>query len=316
MRRLLRIGFPALCGLLACCAVYEPARLAPAINFSPEQLSLGQGNAGLLVDFGLELALNESDSLAAVEILPGVRVVEVAANGPADAAGIRVGDVILAIDEMETNSPDAVLAIQRTSYREAAYAFTLRRDTAVLSASVTGREIALNAGPEELYRVDPVATRAGYRSEVIEVAGQASRGGARVVALFPGSPLPAAGIGEGDSILALDGAGFGSAQELVNRLNRDHALGSEVLLDVWDGSSLWRAEVELWDPGRRLGEVSLGPVLQYRSSLDPDSASLDVLDFWLFSVYSYARNEGERSHSILGLINFSTGYGELVEEVQ
>ncbi len=306
----------ALCGLMASCAVYEPARLAPAINLSPEQLSLRRGNAGLLVDFGLGLALNESDSLAAVEILPGVRVVEVAANGPADAAGIRVGDVILAIDEMETNSPDAVFAMQRTNYREAPYVFTLRRDTAVLSASVTGREIALNAGPEELYRVDPVATRAGYRGGVIEVAGQGSRGGARVMALFPGSPLPAAGIGEGDWILALDGAGFGSAQELVNRLHRDHALGGEVLLDVWDGSSLRRVEVELWDPGRRLSELSLGPVLQYRSSLDPDASSLDVLDFWLFSVYSYARNEGERSHSIFGLIHFSTGYGELIEEVQ
>ena len=313
---MLRLSSLALCGLMASCAVYEPARLAPAINLSPEQLSLGRGNAGLLVDFGLGLALNESDSLAAVEILPGVRVVEVAANGPADAAGLQVGDVILAIDEMETNSPDAVLAIQRTNYRQAPYAFTLRRDTAVLSASVTGREIALNAGPEELYRVDPVATRAGYRSGVIEVAGQAPRGGARVMALFPGSPLPTAGIAEGDWIFALDGAGFGSAQELVNRLSREHALGEEVLFDVWDGSGLRRVEVELWDPGRRLSEMSLGPVLQYRSSLDPDSASLEVLDFWLFSVYSYARNEGERSHSILGLIHFSTGYGELVEEVQ
>ena len=313
---MMRLPYLALAVLMVGCTVYEPARLTPAINLSPEQLSIRELDAGLLGDFGLEVAVNESDSLAAVEILPGVRVVAVAANGPADSAGIQAGDVILAIDGMETNSPDAVLAIQRRPHRDAPHAFTLRRDTTVLAASVSGREIAANAGPEALYRVDPVATRAGYRTELVAVAGGPDRAGARVVALFPGSPLPAAGIASGQWVLALDGAGFGSAQELVNRLLRDHELGSVAVFDVWDGSALRRVEVELWDPGRRLSRVSLGPVLQYRSSLEPDAASLDVLDLWLFSVYSYSRNEGERSHSILGLFNYSTGYGELVEEPQ
>ncbi len=305
-----------LAGLTCACAVYEPARLVPAINLSPEQLTVRQDGAGVLVDFGLEVAVNESDSLAAVEVLPGVRVVEVAVNGPADSAGIQAGDVILAIDDMETNSPDAMLAIQRIPPRESPYEFSLRRDTTVLSASVNGREITENAGPRELYRVDPIATRAGYRTETIEVAGETSRAGARVVEMFPGSPLPAAGIREGQWILALDGMGFGSAQELVGRLNREYDLGSEVTFDVYDGGNLRRVEVELWDPGRRISRIALGPLLQYRSSLNPDAASLDFLDFWLFSVYSYDRSNGERSHSLLGLFNFTSGYGELVEETQ
>ena len=303
-------------GLASACAVYEPARLAPAINLSPEQLSVRPGDAQLLVDFGLEVAINESDSLAQVELLPGVRVVDAAANGPADSAGIQAGDIILAIDEMETNSPDAVLAIQRMPHRSEPYTFTLRRNTVVLSADVNGREIMAVAGPGELYRVDPIATRAGYVTEMIDVAGEPSRAGARVVKLFPGSPLPAAGVSEGEWILALDGDGFGSAQELINRLIRDHELGGKIVVDVFDGQSLRRAEVELWDPGRRISRISLGPVLQYRSSLNPETASLDILDFWLFSVYSYSRNDGERSHSILGLLNFSSGYGELTEEAQ
>ena len=313
MMRLLPI---VLAGMTCACAVYEPARLVPAINLSPEQLAPRQDDTGLLVDFGLEVAVNESDSLAAVEVLPGLRVVEVAANGPADSAGIQAGDIILAIDDMKTNSPDAMLAIQRMPPRDAPYEFRMRRDTAVLSASVNGREIAANAGPRELYRVDPIATRAGYRTEMIEVAGAASRAGARVVELLPGSPLPAAGIGAGQWILALDGVGFGSAQELINRLNREYELGDEVAFDVYDGGGLRRVEVELWDPGRRVSRIAFGPLLQYRSTLSPDAASLDVLDFWLFSVYSYERNNSERSHSILGLLNFSSGYGELVEEAQ
>lgn len=305
-----------LAGLTCACAVYEPARLVPAINLSPEQLAVRQDGAGLLVDFGLEVAVNESDSLAAVEVLPGVRVVEVAVNGPADSAGIQAGDVILAIDEMETNSPDAMLAIQRMPPQDTSYEFSLRRNTTVLSASVNGREITENTGLRELYRVDPIATRAGYRTEMIEVAGEPSRAGARVVELFPGSPLPAAGIREGHWILALDGTGFGSAQELVSRLNREHELGSDVTFDVYDGGNLRRVEVELWDPGRRISRIALGPLLQYRSSLSPDAASLSFLDFWLFSVYSYDRSNGERSHSLLGLFNFTSGYGELTEEAQ
>ena len=198
---MMRLPYIALAVLMAGCTVYEPARLAPAVNLSPEQLSIRELDAGLLVDFGLEVAVNESDSLAAVEILPGVRVVAVAANGPADSAGIQAGDVILTIDGMETNSPDAVLAIQRRPYRDAPHAFTLRRDTTVLAASVSGREIAANAGPEALYRVDPVATRAGYRTELVAVAGGPDRAGARVVALFPGSPCrrPASLRGNGFS---------------------------------------------------------------------------------------------------------------------
>ena len=305
-----------LAGLTCACAVYEPARLVPAINLSPEQLAVRHDEAGLLVEFGLEVAVNESDSLAAVEVLPGVRVVEVAVNGPADSAGIQAGDVILAIDEMETNSPDAMLAIQRMPPQESPYEFSLRRNTTVLSASVNGREITENPSLRELYRVDPIATRAGYRTEMIEVAGEPSRAGARVVELFPGSPLPAAGIREGQWILALDGTGFGSAQELVGRLNREYDLGSEVTFDVYDGRDLRRTEVELWDPGRRISRIALGPLLQYRSSLNPDAASLDFLDFWLFSVYSYDRSNGERSHSLLGLFNFTSGYGELTEEAQ
>ena len=93
-------------------------------------------------------------------------------------------------------------------------------------------------------------------------------------------------------------------------------MAREVVFDVYDGRDLRRVEVELWDPGRRLSRIAFGPLLQYRSSLNPDASSLDILDLWLFSVYSYDSNEGERSHSILGLLNFTTGYGELVEETQ
>ena len=45
-----------------------------------------------------------------------------------------------------------------------------------------------------------------------------------------------------------------------------------------------------------------------------DSKSFSLLDLWLFSFYSYNRVDEEKSHSILGLINYSSDLGELIEE--
>jgi hypothetical protein len=39
-----------------------------------------------------------------------------------------------------------------------------------------------------------------------------------------------------------------------------------------------------------------------------------LLNLWLFSLYSFNQVEEEKSHSILGLINYSSDLGELNEE--
>ena len=72
--------------------------------------------------------------------------------------------------------------------------------------------------------------------------------------------------------------------------------------------------VNLWDPGRRISKVSLGPLVRYESSISPNAYSFTLVDLWLFSLYRYQRSEGEKSHTILGLINVSTDDGELTEE--
>ena len=45
-----------------------------------------------------------------------------------------------------------------------------------------------------------------------------------------------------------------------------------------------------------------------------ECASFTLVDLWLFSLYRYQRSDGEKSHTILGLINVSTDDGELTEE--
>lgn len=302
--------------LLPGCVSYEPSVLIPALTLSPEDINLPSTSTSSQshIDFGLEISSNESDSLTNIEVLPGVRVRSVATNSAAGSAGIQVGDVILAIDGLATNSPDVVLALQQQTQAESEFNFRVRRNTVVFEATVIGRMIGGSPPPRELYRIDPIASRAGYRTEIVSLSNQTDLAAARVVEIFANSPLPPAGINVGDLILTINGVNLNSAQDLISRLNQDFSLGDRVVLGVYDGQSMLNVDVRLWDPGRRISRFSLWPLIVYESSLSPSSSSLSILDFWLFSFYDYRRVEGERSHSLLGLFNITSDYGELIEE--
>lgn len=317
MPRMLRIAllpFIVACLQLTACASYEPAVLIPAVTLSHETVTLGSTNPGSAQrSFGLDVTRNESDSLFNIEVLPGVRVRGVAPGSAAATSGLQAGDIILAIDDVEVNQPDALRALEQQSEQEN-FSFTVRRDTTVFAVDVVARQANTASAPVELYRVDPIASRAGYRSELVSVNGTPEIVAAEIRQFYPDSPLPGAGLNVGDLILAIDGGQLSSAQDLVNRLNTDYELGDSVSFSVYDGQTVTEREVTLWNPGRRLSRLSLGPLLQYESSLNPAAQSLSIIDLWLFALYRYQQNEGERSHSILGLFNFSSDYGELVEE--
>ena len=300
--------------LLTGCVSYEPAMLVPALNLSAEEFTFADTAApqNVKIDFGIELALNESDSLSNIEILPGVRVRGVAANGPADSAGIQPGDIILSIDGTPSNHPDVVKALQQTSGVENTV-FNVRRNTVVFEATVIPRRINSNPVPRELYRIDPIASRAAYRTEMVSIDQQPPIAAARVVDIYQHSPLADAAIKVGDVILAVNNKPLNSAQDLVSRFNSEFELGEAVMVTFFDGESVLEKRLKLWDPGRRVSAISLGPLFRYQASLAPDLKSVDILDLWLFSLYSYKRIDEERSHSILGLINYSSDLGALIE---
>lgn len=306
--------------LLAGCMSTEPRQLVPSITLSPETVSLSSGEpAGNGLDFGMSVALNESDSLSNLAILPGVRVRAVTPGAAADLAGLRAGDVILKIDEREVNHPDLVDALAQQTDTAGAFVLEVRRNTTVFQTTLNARaQTDARATLVELYRADPIATRAGYVTEIYDTAGGPPRSGARIVEFFDASPLPLAGLETGDTILALNDIPVNSAQDLITRLNTEHALGEEVRLSVARDSTLalesFGREVQLWSPGRRLSRLSLGPLLQYESSLNPAQTRLSVGDLWLFSLFSYSHVEGEKEYSLLSLFRFATGYGELLEE--
>ena len=305
-----------ICVSITGCISYDSVLLVPSITMSAEDVTLQKTGSenNTQLNFGLDVGLNESDSLVNVEILPGVRVRDTTINGPAYLAGIQAGDVILSVNGMETDHPDALLALQSQIDDQTEFTFKVRRNTIVFEVKVTGSVMEQNSPARELYRADPLATRAGYTTELVTIRGQADIAAARVTEIFPNSPLPSAGINTGDVVLAVNGAAVNSAQGLITKLNRDYEFGEQVQFSVFDGREIRVAPVKLWDPGSRVSRISLGPLLQYNSSLSPQSNRLSLLDFWLFAVYSYSRIEGERAHSFFGVLNFTSDYGELVEE--
>ncbi len=314
------VGLLVVACLLSACVSQEPRQLVPSITLSPEIVSLSEGEAvGAGLNFGITAAVNESDSLSNITVLPGIRVRAVTANGAADTAGIRAGDVILSIDGREINHPDLLDALAQQTGSAGAFVFQVRRNTTVFettvnaSANSDGRSV-----PTELYRADPILIRAGFTTEVFEDAGSAPVSGARIVAIFPESPLPAADLRESDTILALNGVSVQSAQSLVSRLHSEFQPGDRVLLSVLRKAAgenqLLDKEIRLWDPGQRVSRVALGPLLQYESSLDPQQTRLSIGDLWLFSLFDYQLSEGEREIRLLSIFRFATGYGELVEE--
>ncbi|MFK7865113.1 MAG: PDZ domain-containing protein [Pseudohongiellaceae bacterium] len=297
------------------CISYEAQLLAPNITFSPEDMVFNQETveAGA-VDFGFQANINESDSLFNVEVLPGVKVRSMEADGPAARAGLQVGDTVLSIANVETNHPDTIAAIQRQPRDSLNYTLRGRRGTVVFEANLQARELPSSSAPIELFRIDPIATRAGFETQLIQINNRNDLVAARITEFFPQSPLPASGFKIGDLVIALDGIELNSAQDLVNRLNQEHALGDEVIVRVFSNNEIKDIPVNLWKPSRRISRISLGPLFNYEAKLSPQSNELSVLDLWLFSLYSYSQIQGEKSHSVLGLIKFSSDLGELVEE--
>jgi len=310
------IGMIAL--LLTACVNTEPRQLIPSISLSPENVLLSDNTGAARrpgVNFGLTGGVNESDSLTNISILPGIRVRTVTPGGAADRAGIRAGDVILRIDEQDSNHPDLLDALALETTEARSFAFEVRRNTTVFVATVNVQPVIdEQVAPVELYRADPVLLRAGFTTESLLTASRQPVSGARIVRLFDSSPLTAAGLRTDDIILYVDNQPVESAQGLVTLLNTNYQPGQRITLQYSRGNQVLAASLDLWHPGRRVSELTVWPLFSYESSLDPAQTDIKVGDLILFSLFSYQRRGLESRYSILGLIRGASGFGELQEE--
>lgn len=320
-------------GLLLCtgfliingCVSYAPKSIAPHINLSPENIQL-VADSDKSLDFGMEVASNESDSLDNLEVLPGIRIRSVMPGGVAENAGLKRGDVILSINDIITNHPDTLATISETSKAEQ-FVFTVRRDTTVFDTIIKAPKVTKTAEPEERYRADPLKTRAGYRTELVQSESQHTKKivVARIAQLWPDSPLTKGGIEVGDAVVSVNNNSIESAQDLVDRLINNYEFGEDVVFSILEKDSantseLKNIKVSLWDPGRKITKLNLYPLFTYEAKLNPDKTKFSFIDFGIVSLFNYERDEGERSYSFIRylyikLIQFQSGNrGELIDK--
>ncbi len=305
-------AFLALAPLLAACTVEYASLPLPAAFFQEgavDELRPPERRAVL----GLEVALNEADDLASLDLQPGVRVVAVVPDGPADLAGVRVGDVLLEVDGVTVDDPGRLESVLDSIREERLVKLLLQRGARVFETEAVPEVVTVETG-----RTVAWVERALLRVAVADDGpGPGDPRGIHpvVVGLGPDSPLADAGVRVGERIVAFQGRDAGSAAEFVRRIRLALEPADPFTLDVLDGAGATRTvEGWAWDPGRRVVAVRLWPVFGWRTTPTEDRDLFWVGDLVLLDLFRYERIGGEASWSVLGLLHWETGEAVLEEE--
>lgn len=281
-----------------------PDPLPETLEWTRADRTGGEPNDAYL---GIEVRENHSGSLESLAFDPGVRVTRVAPDSPAAAAGVQVGDVLLAWNETPVDDPGTLAAL--LSDGPGAAELRVRRGDSVFEFEVglTGREQPLSFQPPRLaWRSDPARSRAGWL---------AGRGGVVLVTSDPEGPFPRAGVEVGSVVMALDGESVRSERSLIRRMQALDP-GAKVRVTyrpAGEGEQEREVEVKLFDAPTRVIEASLPILAGYHGSVDGSESRFYLIDLWIISLFKYRREGQERHYSFLRFIEFSSGVGVLSE---
>jgi predicted metalloprotease with PDZ domain len=290
-------------GLLLSLLGCRSAPVAPVPQPLAEALAWERADATGGAFLGLRTRENERGTLDALTIAPGARVTRVAEGSPAAAAGFRVGDVVLAWNRQAVADPEALGTLLAATEPGVEVRLEVLRDDTVFEVPCRTQARAGAAGEpvEELYHLDPARSLASWAT---------GRGGAVLVASAPEGPLAASGVSVGDVVTHAGGL---SARDLIQRLQGAEP-GADVELTVRSGAGDARdVTVELFEPATRVTGANVPILLEYSADVDGRSTYFELLDLWILSLFRYEREGHERHYTLLSLLSFSTGVGELAE---
>ena len=288
-------------GLLGCAFTHTPRPLPPSFYAMEATVDRSSRQVAYL---GLAVELREAEDLFSLDTPPGVRVVAVEADSPAEAAGLVVGDILLEFERLPTDDPQRLAHLLEGIQVEGEVTLQIQRGQEVLEVDT---KLVLRSTNEAryLYHVDRALLRAAFRDD--------AEGRPQVVELDPVSPLLAAGVKVGESILRFQGEDAGSSAEFVRRARLGLQPGSPIALVVRDAEGAERSLGFLaWDPETVLTEFSLWPLFEWRTEIGTQRGEFAIGTLFLTDLFRYRRDGNERYYSILTIFHWETG--ELILE--
>lgn len=303
---------PAILLVLPACTVTREPLPLPAeffITAAPDDAGADRSHAWI----GVEVGLNESEDLMALEVRPGVRVVAVEPEGPGDLAGLQLGDILLTLDGAPVNDPgrlDALLANVETPRR---VTLEMERGSRVFATQVEPEIRSAQAG-RTLYWIERALLRVAVRNSPPSSADPQGRW-PQIAGFGPRSPLEAAGARVGDRVVSFQGADPGSAEAFAHRIGAEVQPGEMLRLELLGPDGERRAlEAQAWSPGTALTKLGFWPFFLWQQEADADRGLVWFGDLVLVHVYRVERMGAERKYSILGLITWSTGEALLQDD--
>lgn len=249
---------------------------------------------------GLEVRENDSGSLESLSFDPGVRVHKVIERSPAAGAGMRMDDVVLAMNGVELAVPEDLAALLSRAGGGDRTTLQISRGDTVFEVELTlgGKDVADAPSAGEAFVLDPARSRGAWGTS----------DGAVLVARAADGPVGRLDVGA--RVVALDGDPIVSGRGLVQRLVA-RAPGERVTLTVKTGDRVRDVEVTLLDEGRRTTRISFPILATYDAAPDRSREEFVAIDLYFISLFRYAREGGEKRWSFLRFFQFASGVGEL-----
>lgn len=266
----------------------------------PETLSWALPPTDGTAFLGLEVRENDSGSLESLSFDPGVRVHQVIERSPAAGAGVRMDDVVLAMDGVELAVPEDLTALLSRASGGDRTTLQIGRGDTVFEVELTlgGKDVADAPSASEAFVLDPARSRGAWGTS----------DGAVLVARAADGPVGSLDVGA--RVVALDGDPIVSGRGLVQRLVA-RAPGERVTLAVKTGDRVRDVDVTLLDEGRRTTRISFPILATYDAAPDRSREEFVAIDLYFISLFRYAREGGEKRWSFLRFFQFASGVGEL-----
>ncbi|GAB4262046.1 MAG: hypothetical protein Kow0027_29540 [Saprospiraceae bacterium] len=165
-----------------------------------------------------------------------LRITGVVSGKGAEAAGLQSGDVLLTINEIPLKSQDDISQLLKDKAPGDWVQVTYERNGAIQTANI---QLSESSSYKFSFERDPCKVFIG-----VSLSGLgADDRGVRVSKVIDGTAAAAAGVADGDVILAMDGVPVNSFSELLTERN-SHQPGEEFVLTVQRGEQVLDIEAQ------------------------------------------------------------------------